>query len=92
MHEATKDHYKAMLHVLKHSVDRTNQDLVLKPNRIWYGSQYHKFVISGCSDSDYAKEPKDRCSISGHMVYLKGAPAMFKSSTERTVSLFTTEA
>ncbi len=36
---------------------------------------------------DYAKEPKDRHSVAGHMVYLEGAPAMFKSSTERTVSL-----
>ncbi len=41
---------------------------------------------------DYAKEPKDRCSVSGHVVYLEGVPAMFKSSTERTVSLSTTEA
>ena len=41
---------------------------------------------------DYAKEPKDRCSVSGHVVYLEGAPAMFKSSTERTVSLSTTKA
>ncbi len=47
---------------------------------------------SGRSDLDYAKEPKDRCSISGHMVYHEGAPAMFKSSTERTVPLSTTEA
>ncbi len=43
-------------------------------------------------DSDYAKEPKDRRSISGYIVYLEGVPAMFKSSTERTVSLSTTEA
>ncbi len=43
-------------------------------------------------DSDYAKEPKDRHSVSGHMVYLKGAQAIFKSSTERTVSLSTAEA
>ena len=41
---------------------------------------------------DYAKEPKDRRSVSGHMVYLEGAPAMFKSSTEMTVSLSTTKA
>jgi hypothetical protein len=66
--------------------------LVLKPNRKWDGSQSHKFIISGCSDSDYAKEPKDRCSISGHVVYLEGAPAMSKSSTEKTVSLSTTKA
>ncbi len=38
------------------------------------------------------QEPKDRCSVLGHVVYLEGAPAMFKSSTERTVSLSTTEA
>ncbi len=41
---------------------------------------------------DYAKEPKDRHSISGHVVYLEGAPAMFNCSTERTVSLITAEA
>ena len=43
-------------------------------------------------DSDYAKEPNDRHSVLGHVVYLEGAPAMFKSSTERTVSLSTTKA
>ncbi len=41
---------------------------------------------------DYAKEPKDRHSVSGHMVYLEGAPAMFKSTSERTVSLSITKA
>jgi hypothetical protein len=78
--------------MLQYSVDMADQGLVLKPNRKLDGSQNHKFVISGCSDLDYAKEPKDRCSVSGHVVYLEGAPAMFKSSTERTVSLPTTEA
>jgi hypothetical protein len=92
MHEATKDHYNAMLSVLKYSVDTVNQGLVLKPNKKWDGNQNHKFIISGCLDSDYAKEPKGRCSVSGHMVYLKGAPVMFKSSTERIVSLSSTEA
>jgi hypothetical protein len=52
----------------------------------------HKFIISGRLDSDYANKPKDRCIISGHVMYLIGAPTMFKSSTERTVSLSTTEA
>ncbi len=41
---------------------------------------------------DYAKEPKDRHCISGHVVYLEGAPAMITSSTERMVSLSTTKA
>jgi hypothetical protein len=92
MHEATQDHYKAMLHVLKYSLDYVDQRLVLKPKRKWDSSRSHKFVISGRLNSDYAKEPKDRCSVLGHVVYLEGAPAMLKSSTERTVSLSTTKA
>jgi hypothetical protein len=92
MHAAMQDHYKAMLHVLKYSVDTAEQGLVIKPNRKWDGSQNHELVISGCSDSDYTKEPKDRRSVSGHVVYLEGAPAMFKSSMERRVSLSTTKA
>ncbi len=86
MHEATNDHYKAMLRILKFSVDSVNQGLVLKPNRKWDGDQNHKFIKSGHLDLDYAKEPKDRRGVSGHEVYLKGAPARFKCSTERTVS------
>jgi hypothetical protein len=43
-------------------------------------------------DLDYAKEPNDRRSVLGHVVYLEGAPAMFKCSAERTVSLSSTKA
>jgi hypothetical protein len=73
-------------------LDTVEQRLVLKPNRKWDGSQSHKFVIGVRLDLDYAKEPKDRHSVSGHVMYLEGVPAMFKSSTERSVSLSTTKA
>ncbi len=92
MHKAMQDHFKAMLHILKYSLDTVEQGLVRKANRDWDGSQSHEFVISGRSDLDYAKEPKDRLSVSRHVVYLEGAPAMFKSSTEKAVSLSTTKA
>ncbi len=59
-HKATKDHSKAILHVLMYIVDTVNQGLVLKPNRKWDGSQSHKFIVSVRSDLDFAKEPKDR--------------------------------
>ncbi len=91
MHEAMQDHFKAMIRLLKYILDTVEQGLVLRLNRKWDGSQSHEFVISGCSDPDYAKEPKDRCSVSEHMVYLEGAPAMFKGSTEKTVSWSTTK-
>jgi hypothetical protein len=70
MHKTMQNHFKAMLHVLKYSLDTAEQGLVLKPNRKWDGSQSHKFVTSGHLDSNYIKEPKDRCSVSGHVVYL----------------------
>jgi hypothetical protein len=92
IHKAVQDHFKAMLRILKYSLDTVEQGLLLKPNRKWDGSQSHKFVISRRLDSDYAKEPKDRHSALGHVVYLLGVPPMFKSSTERTVSLSTTKA
>ncbi len=78
--------------MLKYSLDYGDQGLGIKPNKKWDSSHSHEFVISGCLNSDYAKEPNDRCSVSGDMVDLQGAPAMFKSSKERTVSLSTTEA
>ncbi len=92
MHKATQDHFKAMLCVLKYNLDTVEQGLGLKPNRKWNGSQSLKFVISGRLDSDYAKDPTNRHSVSGYMVYLEGAPAMFKSGTKSTVSLSTTKA
>ncbi len=52
MHEATWDHFKAMLSILKYRLDAVEQGLVLKPNRKWDGSRSHKFVISGCSELD----------------------------------------
>ncbi len=92
MHEATQDHYKALLRVLKYSLDYADQGLVIKPNRKWDISRSHEFVISGRLDLDYAKELNNRRSVSGHLVYLEGAPTMFKSSTGRTVSFPTTKA
>jgi hypothetical protein len=85
MYEANQDHYKAMLCLLKYSLDYSDQGLVIKPNRKWDSSHSHKFVISGCSDLDYAKKPNNRHSVLEHVVYLEGAPAMFICSTERTV-------
>jgi hypothetical protein len=38
MHTATQDHYKAMLSVLKYSVDMAELGLIIKPNRKWDGS------------------------------------------------------
>jgi hypothetical protein len=38
MHKAMQDHFKAMLRILKYSLDTDEQGLVLEPNRKWDGS------------------------------------------------------
>ncbi len=55
----------------------------------WNGSKDHEFVISGRTDSNYAKDTQTRKSISGYRVLLEGAPVMFKSYAEvcHTISL-----
>ena len=85
-------HMKAMLHCMKHCAERPNRGLVLQPTRKWDGTDKHLFRINGKSDSDYAKEPVDRRSVSGSVVMLEGSPIIFRSSTQKHVALSVTEA
>ena len=48
--------------------------------------------MSGRSDSDYAKCPATRRSVSGHNVRLEGAVVICKSGMQRTTTLSVTEA
>ena len=92
MQQPGDKHMQAMLHCMKHCKDRPNRGLVLAPRRRWNGEMDFEFIISGKSDSDYAKQPEDRRSISGSIIYLEGAPVMFKSATQKHVALSVTEA
>ncbi len=89
---ATQVHYDAMLRMMKYVDDRSDRGLVLNPTQKWNGSKEHEFVISGRSDSDYAKDTQTQKSISGYRVLLEGAPVMFKSSTQKSVLLSVCEA
>ena len=44
------------------------------------------------TDSNYTKCPDTRRSMTGSVVYLNGVPVTFRSSTQKMVSLSTTEA
>ena len=91
---AGEEHFAAMVRVMKYCVDTADRGLVLKPEGEWDGTPDSiEFVISGRSDSDYAKEASCNCkSVSGHRVLLNGAPVMFKSGTQRIVALSVCEA
>jgi hypothetical protein len=66
---------------------------LLKPNAKWDGrNKEHLFEITGVSDSDYAKDPVTRRSVSGWAVFLHGAPFIRKSKMQQFVTLSVTEA
>jgi hypothetical protein len=84
--------YDTILIMMKYVDDTSDRGLVLNPMQKWNGNKEHKFIISGQSDSDYAKDLQTQKSISGYRVLLKGAPVMFKSSTQKSVALSVCEA
>ena len=85
-------HYKAMLRCMKHCVDTAKRGLILKPNMKWDGSKDFEFEITGESDSDFAKDPETRRSVSGWSAKLNGAAYVRKSKMQKFVTLSVTEA
>ena len=92
MTSATQVHMDAMLRLMKYVSDTKERGLVLNPTRLWDSTKNHEFIISGQSNSDYAKDTQTRKSISGYRVLLEGAPVMMKSSTQKFVALSVCEA
>ena len=66
--------------------------MILAPNTIWNGDKDFEFIIHGRSDSDYAANTDDRRSVSGGRVFLNEAPVVFRSATQKFVTLSVTEA
>lgn len=92
MSAPTTVHEEALRRLMKYVVATRNRGLVLSPDAIWDGSSDFKFTIHGRSDSNYATNPDDRRSVSGGRVFLNGAPIMFRSGTQKFVTLSVTEA
>ena len=89
---ASLAHKKAMQTVMKYVVGTPERGLLLKPEGTWDGTKNHEFVISGRSDSDHAKCPDTRKSVSGYTAFLCGAPFKYRSVMQNIVALSVTEA
>jgi hypothetical protein len=61
----TTSHVKAMKRVMEYCVATENRGIMLKPDRKWNGDPEFELIILGRSDSDFAKEPDTRNSVSG---------------------------
>ena len=91
--EPSHAHVKAMLRCMKYCTDTKNQGLKLNPTGKWDGKdKNYKFKITGKSDSDYAKDPDTRRSVSGWAAFLNDAPYTRKSRMQKFVTLSVTEA
>ena len=86
-------HVKAMHRAMEYCINTPNRGWKLKPERTWNGKdKSFKFRISGKADSDYAKCPVTRRSVSGYATFLEGAPVTVKSAMQKFVALSVTEA
>jgi hypothetical protein len=83
---------EAMHRCMEYCVATANRGVTLRPQGNWDGTRDFKFVISGRSDSDYAKDPDTRHSVTGTRVSVNGAPTMWRSATQKHVTLSVTEA
>jgi hypothetical protein len=90
---ATQKHMKAMKRVMSYCVGTKERGLFLKPNARWDGKdKSFPFEVGGRCDSDYAKDPMTRRSVSGYSTSLCGAPVTTKSKMQGCVTLSVTEA
>ena len=89
---ASLAHKKAMETAMRYIVGTPDRGLLLKPEGVWDGTKNFEFEILGRSDSDHAKCPDTRKSVSGYTVFLCGAPYKFRSVMQNIVALSVTEA
>jgi hypothetical protein len=93
MMKALGAHEAAMRRVMEYCVSTPNRGLCLKPVGYWNGrDKDYLFRIHGMSDSDYAKDPETRRSVSGYTTFLNEAPVTMKSKMQECVTLSVTEA
>ena len=83
---ATKDHWKALLRVIKYVLSTEYHGLKIKP------SLKESFYMEGISDSEYAGDKDSRISVFGYILYFCGAPIAWKSKAGKSVTLSSTEA
>ena len=85
-------HIKAMHRQMAYVASTPDRGFVLNPKRQWDGkADSIEFVISGEADSDYAKCPVTRRSVSGNVTSLEGVAIIIKSIMQKLCALSVTE-
>ena len=94
MSGAGPSHMKAMWRVMNYCLNTRERGKVFKPRRNCTVEQLEtfEFVIDGYSDSDYAKDPVRRRSVTGYATFLEGCVINTKSRMQPITALSVTEA
>ena len=87
-------HVKAMYRVMNYCLNTEERGKVFKPRRTCKHEDLanFEFILEGYSDSDYAKDPIKRRSVSGFCSFLEGCVLNTKSRMQPITSLSVTEA
>jgi hypothetical protein len=83
-----------MYRVMNYCLNKIERGKVFRPRCFCKPENLADFVfqLEGYSDSDYAKDPVQRCSVSGFCSFLEGCVLNTKSRMQPIVSLSVTEA
>jgi hypothetical protein len=87
MDRANKAHEKALYRVIRFVQQTRERCLVLAPVK-----ETLTWELKGYCDSDFAGDTDTRRSVSGFVIYLCGAVIAWRSKSQRSVSLSSTEA
>ena len=92
MSKLSKKCLKAIYHVMQYEVATPERCLVLASKVKWDGSRNYNFEISAKLDLDCVNDPDTRRSIMGVIVYFENALVVYRSTLQKTIALFITEA
>jgi hypothetical protein len=84
---ATEAHFKVLLHNVKCAIDTLNLGVLLQPKLNNDG-----FYLEGICDSEYNGDSETLISVYGYVLYFCGAPIVWKSNAEKSVTLSSTAA
>ena len=88
MDGATKAHWKYLLRIIKFVIDSKEKKLryTLKKGKM------KEMLVEGYCDSDYAGDKDTRKSVAGYAIYLFGNLIAWKSKSQKSVALSSSEA
>jgi hypothetical protein len=90
MDRATLAAMKEMIRVLKFLTYIKGYGLKLQPTLNQdNNNEWHTVIFS---DSDWSSDRGSRKNVTGFSIFLQGAPILWRSQTQKTVSLSSTEA